>query len=120
MADSVLIPLQCEYLALEGLSQLLFNIQKIKQHFNPSLQLHGVVLTMYDKRNRLSRQVADDVGYYLGGFLYETIIPRNVKVSEAPSHGKPVLIYDVECTGSKAYLRLAGELLRREGVKKLA
>lgn len=116
-ADAVLVPLQCEYLAMEGLGQLLSTIGQVKGHFNPELQLHGVVLTMFDKRNRLSDQVATDVREHLGERLYSTVIPRNVRVSEAPSHGKPALVYDMKCAGSVAYLKLASELLRREGIQ---
>lgn len=114
-ADAVLVPLQCEYLAMEGLGQLLTTIAQVKAHFNGEIQLHGVVLTMFDTRNRLSDQVAEDVRAHLGDRLYTTVIPRNVRVSEAPSHGKPALVYDMKCAGSQAYLQLAGELLRREG-----
>jgi chromosome partitioning protein len=113
-ADSVLVPLQCEYYALEGLSYLLNSIQKIKKAFNPNLNLFGVVLTMYDKRSTLCAQVAEDVRLHLKNKVFKTIIPRNIKVSEAPSHGKPVLLYDVGCVGSQAYMGLAKEILEKE------
>jgi chromosome partitioning protein len=113
-ADAVLVPLQCEFLALEGLSQLVRTIDRIKRAFNPSLDIQGIVLTMYDTRNKLSSLVADDVRAYFGDKVYQTVIPRNVRVSEAPSHGKPVLLYDYRCTGSRAYMHLASEVLRRE------
>ena len=113
-ADSVMVPLQCEFFALEGLSQLLDTIERVKKALNPALTLQGVVLTMYDRRNNLSAQVADDVRETLGTLVYDTVIPRNVRLSEAPSHALPGLIYDHGCAGSQAYLRLAGELLRRE------
>lgn len=113
-ADSVLVPLQCEYYALEGLSYLLNSIQKIRANFNNSLKLFGVVLTMFDKRSGLCAQVAKDVRKHLKNKVFETVIPRNVRVSEAPSHGKPVLLYDVHSTGSKAYMSLAREILQQE------
>jgi chromosome partitioning protein len=113
-ADSVLVPLQCEFFALEGLSQLLDTVERVKRSLNPALTLQGVVLTMFDKRNNLSGQVAEDVRETLGALVYDTVIPRNVRLSEAPSHALPGLIYDHGCAGSQAYLRLAGELLRRE------
>jgi len=113
-ANSVLVPLQCEFFALEGLSQLLSTIDEVKRSLNPSLSIHGVVLTMYDPRNNLATQVAADVREYLGDQVYDTIIPRNVRVSEAPSHGKPVLLYDLKCSGSQAYLKLASEMIQRE------
>lgn len=113
-SDSVLVPLQCEFYALEGLSLLLKTIEKVKSTFNPDLEIHGILLTMYDKRNNLSAQVAQDVRGYLGNKVYDTIIPRNVRMSEAPSHGKPSLLYDVGCAGSQAYIQLATELLKRE------
>ena len=117
-ADTVLVPLQCEFLALEGLSQLVRTIDRVTGRFNPSLQLEGIVLTMYDTRNKLSSLVSDDVRSYFGDKVYDTVIPRNVRVSEAPSHGKPVLLYDLACTGSQAYVHLAGEVLRRDAQKK--
>lgn len=113
-ANGVLIPLQCEYYALEGLSYLLSSIQKIKKVYNAKLNLFGVVLTMFDKRSSLCQQVAEDVKRFLGKKVFDTIIPRNTKVSEAPSHGKPVLIYDVKCTGSQAYMNLAREILTKD------
>lgn len=117
-ADAVLVPLQCEFYALEGLSHLVRTIERVKRTFNPTLDIHGVVLTMFDKRNNLSDMVAADVRGFFGEKVFETVIPRNVKVSEAPSHGKPVLLYDMRCPGSQAYIHLAGEVLRRE--KRLA
>ena len=113
-ADSVLVPLQCEFLALEGLSQLVRTIDRVTHAFNPQLQLQGIVLTMYDGRNKLSSLVEEDARSYFGAKVYDTVIPRNVRVSEAPSHGKPVLLYDLACAGSQAYVKLAGEVLRRE------
>lgn len=113
-ADSVLVPLQCEFLALEGLSQLVRTIDRVTTAFNPELSLQGIVLTMYDVRNKLSSLVEEDVRSFFGDKVYETVIPRNVRVSEAPSHGKPVLLYDLACAGSQAYVKLAGEVLRRE------
>ena len=114
-ADAALVPLQCEYYALEGLSQLMNTIEGVRAGLNPDLVIQGVVLTMYDGRNRLSSLVANDVRSHLGKLVYETIIPRNVRVSEAPSYGKPVLLYDLECPGSKAYISLAGEIIKQEG-----
>lgn len=113
-ADAALVPLQCEYYALEGLSQLMQTIEAVRAGLNPELVLQGVVLTMYDQRNRLSSLVANDVRQHLGPLVYDTIIPRNVRVSEAPSYGKPVLLYDLECPGSKAYIALAGEVIKQE------
>ena len=113
-ADSVLVPLQCEFYALEGLSHLIRTVERVKRHLNPALEIQGVVLTMFDKRNNLSDLVAADVRDHLGSKVYETVIPRNVRVSEAPSHGKPVLLYDLRCPGAQAYVHLAGEVLRRE------
>jgi len=113
-ANSVLIPLQCEFFALEGLSLLLKTIDRVKANFNPDLQIEGILLTMYDTRNNLSGQVADDVRSYLGAKVFDTMIPRNVRMSEAPSHGKPSLIYDYKCAGSQAYIRLASEMLKKE------
>lgn len=113
-ADAVIVPLQCEFLALEGITDLIRNINQIKRKFNPKLELQGVVLTMYDKRNNLSQMVEDDVRNFFGKKVYQTVIPRNVRVSEAPSHGKPVLIYDFRCPGSQAYISLTGEVLKRE------
>jgi chromosome partitioning protein len=113
-AHSVLVPLQCEFFALEGLSQLLQTVEQVKGSLNPELSIHGIVLTMYDARNNLSGQVVADVRAHMGDAVYETIIPRNVRVSEAPSYGKPVLLYDFKSTGSQAYLRLAAEIIQRE------
>ena len=113
-ANAILVPLQCEFFALEGLSQLLKTVDQVKQSLNPDVTIHGVVLTMYDARNNLSGQVVADVREFMGKKVYDTVIPRNVRVSEAPSHGKPVLIYDLKCVGSEAYLRLATELIQRE------
>ena len=112
-ADAVLVPLQCEFFALEGLSQLLKTIEKVKQSLNKTLKIEGIVLTMYDRRNNLSAQVAEDVRQTLGDIVFKTVIPRNVRLSEAPSHALPALIYDHGCAGSQAYLHLAGEVLRR-------
>jgi chromosome partitioning protein len=113
-ADAVLVPLQCEFFALEGLSQLLKTVERVKANLNPRLCIQGVVLTMFDRRNSLSEQVADDVRSVLGDKVYQTVIPRNVRVSEAPSYGKPVLLYDNSCSGSQAYIKLASEVIRRE------
>ena len=112
-AASLLVPLQCEFFALEGLSQLLQTIERVRARFNADLQILGVALTMYDKRNRLSEQVAQDVRACLGKLVFETVIPRNVRLSEAPSHGMPALIYDHRCSGSEAYIGLARELMAR-------
>ena len=112
-ARSVLVPLQCEFFALEGLSLLLRTVERVKANFNPELDIHGIVLTMFDSRNNLSAQVADDVREYRGDKVFKTVIPRNVRISEAPSHGKPALLYDYRCAGSEAYMRLASELLLR-------
>ncbi len=113
-ADAVLVPLQCEFFALEGLSQLLQTVEQVKQTINPELLIHGIVMTMFDKRNNLANQVVDDVRDFMGEKVYETIIPRNVRISEAPSYGKPALLYDLDCSGSQAYLQLASEVLKRE------
>ena len=113
-AHSVLVPLQCEFFALEGLSQLIRTIERVSVAFNPELHIEGVVLTMFDKRNNLSGQVASDVREFLGDKVYKTVIPRNVKISEAPSYGKPALLYDHECAGSRAYISLASEMLKRD------
>jgi chromosome partitioning protein len=112
-ADSLLVPLQCEFFALEGLSQLLTTVERIRSRFNPGLSILGVALTMYDRRNRLTDQVAADVRAVLGRVVFETVIPRNVRLSEAPSHGLPALIYDHRCAGSEAYIALARELIAR-------
>ena len=113
-ADSVLVPLQCEFFALEGLSQLLHTVEQVRSSINPNLTIQGIVLTMYDGRNNLANQVVDDVRTYMGEKVYETIIPRNVRISEAPSYGKPAILYDLKCAGSQAYLQLASEVIRRE------
>jgi chromosome partitioning protein len=113
-ANSVLVPLQCEFYALEGLSHLIRTIERVRRGLNPGLDIQGVVLTMFDRRNNLSDLVAADVRDHFGEKVYETVIPRNVRVSEAPSHGKPVLLYDLRCPGAQAYVHLAGEVLRRE------
>jgi len=112
-ATGVLVPLQCEYYALEGLSQLLKTVELVKQNLNSTLEIEGVVLTMYDRRNNLCDMVAADVRRHFGDKVFDTVIPRNVRLSEAPSHGKPALLYDLRCSGSQAYIQLAGELLRR-------
>jgi len=116
-ADAVLVPLQCEFYALEGLSHLVRTIERVKRHLNPQLEIQGVVLTMFDKRNNLSDLVAADVRDHFGTKVYETVIPRNVRISEAPSHGKPVLLYDFRCPGAQAYVHLASEVLRRERMR---
>ncbi len=113
-ANAILVPLQCEFFALEGLSQLLKTVEQVKQTLNPNLSIHGIVLTMYDTRNNLSSQVVADVREFMGKKVYDTVIPRNVRISEAPSYGKPVLVYDLKCVGSEAYLRLATEVIQRE------
>lgn len=113
-AHSVLVPLQCEFFALEGLSQLLSTVEQVKSALNASLTIHGIVLTMFDSRNSLAAQVVADVRSFMGSKVYDTVIPRNVRVSEAPSHGKPVLLYDFKCSGSQAYLKLASEVIERE------
>ncbi|WP_394646341.1 ParA family protein [uncultured Sphingomonas sp.] len=112
-ADALLVPLQCEFFALEGLSQLLSTVERIRSRFNPALSILGVALTMYDRRNRLTEQVSTDVRAVLGNVVFDTVIPRNVRLSEAPSHGLPALIYDHKCSGSEAYIALARELIRR-------
>jgi len=113
-ADAVLVPLQCEFLALEGLAQFVGTVEAVKRRLNPALRLQGIVLTMFDRRNSLSNLVAADARSYFGAQVYDTVIPRNIRVSEAPSHGKPVLLYDFRSAGAQAYVQLAGELLRRE------
>jgi chromosome partitioning protein len=113
-SDAVLVPLQCEFFALEGLSQLIATVDQVRSTLNPSLTIQGVVLTMYDPRNNLSGQVMADVRQFMGDKVYETVIPRNVRVSEAPSYGKPALLYDLKCAGSQAYLKLASEVIQRE------
>jgi chromosome partitioning protein len=119
-SHSILVPLQCEFFALEGLSQLLQTVEQVRASLNPELSIHGIVLTMYDPRNNLSGQVVADVRAHMGSAVYETIIPRNVRVSEAPSYGKPVLLYDFKCAGSQAYLRLAAEIIQRERMLRAA
>ena len=114
-SDAVLVPLQCEFFALEGLSQLLKTVDQVRRSLNPILTIHGIVLTMFDPRNSLASQVVADVRAFMGDKVYDTVIPRNVRVSEAPSHGKPVLLYDLKCAGSQAYLKLASEVIQREG-----
>ncbi|HSZ11994.1 MAG TPA: ParA family protein [Rhizomicrobium sp.] len=113
-ADAVVVPLQCEFFALEGLSQLIRTIERVRGNLNPSLEIQGIVLTMFDRRNKLSDQVAADVRAHMGDKVYKTVIPRNVRMSEAPSHGLPALVYDLKCSGSQAYIKLAGELIQRE------
>ena len=113
-ANSVVVPLQCEFYALEGLSHLVKTIERVRNHYNETLDIHGVVLTMYDQRNNLSGMVANDVRNYFGDKVYKTVIPRNVRVSEAPSYGLPAIIYDMRCPGAKAYIHLASEVLKRE------
>jgi chromosome partitioning protein len=119
-SDAVLVPLQCEFFALEGLTQLMRTVELVRASLNPRLEIQGVVLTMYDRRNALSEQVAKDVRSHFGDKVYETVIPRNVRVSEAPSFGKPVLIYDLKCAGSQAYVKLARELVVRERARSAA
>lgn len=118
-ADAVLVPLQCEFFALEGLTQLMKTIEMVRQSLNPTLEIQGLVLTMYDRRSTLSGQVAADVRSHFGDKVYEAVIPRNVRVAEAPSFGKPALIYDLKCAGSQAYLRLAREVVAREKSRRL-
>jgi chromosome partitioning protein len=113
-ANAILVPLQCEFFALEGLSQLIKTVEQVRDTLNPGLTIHGIVLTMYDARNNLANQVVADVREFMGRKVYDTVIPRNVRVSEAPSYGKPVLVYDLKCVGSEAYLRLATEVIQRE------
>ena len=113
-SDAILVPLQCEFFALEGLSQLLQTVEQVRSTLNPSLSIHGIVLTMFDSRNNLSNQVVADVRQFMGAKVYNTMIPRNVRISEAPSYGKPVLMYDLKCVGSEAYLKLATEVIQRE------
>ena len=113
-SHAVLIPLQCEFYALEGLSHLLKTIRRIQQHLNPDIAIHGVVLTMYDRRNKLTEQIESDVRSFLGADVYKTVIPRNVRISEAPSHGQPAIVYDLKCPGSQAYVKLAREMIARE------
>jgi chromosome partitioning protein len=119
-ADSILVPLQCEFFALEGLSQLLQTVDQVRKGLNPALEVQGIVLTMFDKRNSYAAQVVSDVRAFMGDKVYQTVIPRNVRISEAPSHGKPALLYDLKCAGSQAYLQLASELIQREKRRKAA
>ncbi|MDA4845356.1 ParA family protein [Hoeflea poritis] len=119
-AHSVLVPLQCEFFALEGLSQLLETVGQVRSTLNPNLDIQGIVMTMFDSRNNLAQQVVDDVRSYLGDKVYRTLIPRNVRVSEAPSYGKPAILYDLRCSGSQAYLKLASEVIQRERERKAA
>ena len=114
---AVLVPLQCEFYALEGVSHLVRTVERVKKSLNPGLEIQGVVLTMFDKRNKLSDQVAADVRGHMGDKVYNTVIPRNVRISEAPSHGLPALVYDLKCPGSQAYIKLAGELIQRERLR---
>lgn len=113
-SHAILVPLQCEFFALEGLSQLLQTVEQVRSTLNPNLSIHGIVLTMFDSRNNLSNQVVADVRQFMGAKVYDTMIPRNVRISEAPSYGKPVLVYDLKCVGSEAYLKLATEVIQRE------
>jgi chromosome partitioning protein len=113
-SHAILVPLQCEFFALEGLSQLLQTVEQVRSTLNPGLTIHGIVLTMFDSRNNLSNQVVADVRQFMGNKVYDTMIPRNVRISEAPSYGKPVLVYDLKCVGSEAYLKLATEVIQRE------
>jgi len=119
-ADAVMVPLQCEFFALEGLSQLLKTIDLVRVNLNPSFEIQGIVLTMFEERNKLSEKVAADVRQNMGEKVYSTIIPRNVRISEAPSHGVPALVYDLRCPGSQAYIKLAGELIQRERTRPAA
>ena len=118
-ADAVLIPMQCEYFALEGVSQILNTIERVRERINPELQIEGVALTMYDERMNLSRQVATEIRSYFGEKVYDTVIPRNVRLGEAPSFGQPIIIYDIRSRGSEAYLQLAQEFVRRAEIGKL-
>ena len=113
-AQSVIVPLQCEFYALEGLSHLTRTIARVKKHFNPDLELQGILLTMVDQRNKLSGMVSNDVREHFGDLVYKTVIPRNVRVSEAPSFGLPAIVYDMKCAGSKAYIKLASEVIKQE------
>jgi chromosome partitioning protein len=119
-SDAVLVPMQCEFFAMEGLTQILRSIEKVQSSLNSRLTIHGIVLTMFDPRNNLANQVVADVREFLGNVVYQTMIPRNIRLSEAPSHGKPALLYDLKCAGSQAYLRLASEVLQREKILKAA
>lgn len=115
-ADAAIVPLQCEFYALEGLSQLVKTIERVQKHYNPKLDIQGIVLTMYDKRNNLANMVQSDVREHFGDKVYKTMIPRNVRVSEAPSFGLPAIVYDMKCSGSEAYIHLAAEVIKRERV----
>ncbi|MFG1416667.1 ParA family protein [Xanthobacter sp. V0B-10] len=119
-ADAIVVPLQCEFFALEGLSQLMKTVDQVRAGLNPNLVIHGIVLTMYDGRNNLSDQVVQDVRAFMGEKVYDTVIPRNVRISEAPSYGKPALLYDLKCAGSQAYLKLASEVIQRERAARAA
>ncbi len=119
-ANAVIVPVQCEFFALEGISQLKESIDQIRATLNPRLEIQGVVLTMHDARTSLSREVADNVRAFFGPKVYESVIPRNTRVAEAPSHGKPILLYDYDCAGSQAYIRLATEMIERERQTKAA
>jgi chromosome partitioning protein len=119
-SHAVLVPLQCEFFALEGLTQILSTVERVRAGLNPQLSIHGIVLTMFDGRNKLSGQVVEDVRAHMGDKVYRTVIPRNVRISEAPSHGKPALLYDLKCAGSQAYLRLAAEIIQRESTLRAA
>jgi chromosome partitioning protein len=114
-SQKMIVPLQCEFYALEGLSHLLQTLQRVKKHFGLNLMLQGVILTMYDKRSLLNQQVAEDARKHLGKKVYETVIPRNIRISEAASFGKPVLLYDMKCVGAQAYIQLAKEFLHKQG-----
>lgn len=113
-SDGIIVPLQCEFYALEGLSHLVKTIERVQQSLNPTLDIHGVVLTMFDRRNKLSAQVEQDVRGYFGSTVYKTVIPRNVRLSEAPSYGLPAIVYDMKCAGARAYIKLAKEILKKE------
>ena len=115
-SDAILVPLQCEFFALEGLSQLLQTVEQVRSTLNPNLSIHGIVLTMFDSRNNLSNQVVADVRQFMGSKVYNTMIPRNVRISEAPSFGLPAIVYDMKCSGSQAYILLAREILKRARV----
>jgi chromosome partitioning protein len=112
--DSIVVPLQCEFYALEGLSHLVKTVERVKGRFNPGLEIHGVVLTMVDKRNNLTNMVEEDVRKHFGDKVYKTVIPRNVRLSEAPSYGLPAIVYDMKCAGAQAYINLAREVIKRE------
>lgn len=119
-SDALVVPLQCEFYALEGLSHLLKTIERVRKRFNPSLEIQGVVLTMVDRRNNLSRLVEEDVRQFMGEKVYKTVIPRNVRLSEAPSYGLPAIIYDMKCVGSQAYIELAREVIKRENIEAIS